>query len=223
MRRRRPFVTLKIAMSLDGRIAAAPRRAHAAHLAPRRTVTRSGLRAEVDAIGVGSETVLVDDPLLTARDVFRERPLTRVVFDCAAAHAAGRAPVHDARRRAGHRRDDRARPCDAQSGSRRGAARARARRSRRRARTTCRARWRALLGRRRHVAAARRRRGAARRGVATRASSIACAATSRRTRSAPAASRGRCPPISAGRSAPRPSACRSAPDVLLEADVHRVD
>ena len=35
----------------------------------------------VDAIAVGSETVLVDNPQLTVRDVFRERPLTRVVFD----------------------------------------------------------------------------------------------------------------------------------------------
>ena len=39
------------------------------------------MRAQVDAIGVGSETVLVDDPLLTAREVYRERPLTRVIFD----------------------------------------------------------------------------------------------------------------------------------------------
>ena len=38
-------------------------------------------RALVDAIAVGSGTVLVDDPLLTARDVYRDRPLTRVVFD----------------------------------------------------------------------------------------------------------------------------------------------
>ena len=38
-------------------------------------------RAEVDAIAIGSETLLVDDPLLTARDVYRERSLTRVVFD----------------------------------------------------------------------------------------------------------------------------------------------
>jgi riboflavin biosynthesis pyrimidine reductase len=35
----------------------------------------------VDAIGVGSETILVDDPLLTVREFFRERPLTRVIFD----------------------------------------------------------------------------------------------------------------------------------------------
>jgi diaminohydroxyphosphoribosylaminopyrimidine deaminase/5-amino-6-(5-phosphoribosylamino)uracil reductase len=35
----------------------------------------------VDAIGVGVNTVIVDDPLLTSRDVYRERPLLRVVFD----------------------------------------------------------------------------------------------------------------------------------------------
>jgi diaminohydroxyphosphoribosylaminopyrimidine deaminase/5-amino-6-(5-phosphoribosylamino)uracil reductase len=39
------------------------------------------LRAEVDAVAVGSETVLVDNPLLTVRDVYRERPLVRVIFD----------------------------------------------------------------------------------------------------------------------------------------------
>jgi diaminohydroxyphosphoribosylaminopyrimidine deaminase/5-amino-6-(5-phosphoribosylamino)uracil reductase len=38
-------------------------------------------RAQVDAIAVGSGTLIVDDPLLTARLVYRERPLTRVVFD----------------------------------------------------------------------------------------------------------------------------------------------
>jgi diaminohydroxyphosphoribosylaminopyrimidine deaminase/5-amino-6-(5-phosphoribosylamino)uracil reductase len=35
----------------------------------------------VDAIGVGSDTVLVDDPALAVREVYRERPLARVVFD----------------------------------------------------------------------------------------------------------------------------------------------
>ena len=39
------------------------------------------VRAQVDAVAVGSDTVLVDDPLLTVREVYRERPLTRVVFD----------------------------------------------------------------------------------------------------------------------------------------------
>jgi diaminohydroxyphosphoribosylaminopyrimidine deaminase/5-amino-6-(5-phosphoribosylamino)uracil reductase len=38
-------------------------------------------RAEVDAIGVGSGTILADDPQLTARGAYRYRPLTRVVFD----------------------------------------------------------------------------------------------------------------------------------------------
>jgi diaminohydroxyphosphoribosylaminopyrimidine deaminase/5-amino-6-(5-phosphoribosylamino)uracil reductase len=77
---RRPFITLKIAMSLDGRIAAAPgARTALTSAAANRHAQR--LRAEVDAIAVGSETVLADDPLLTARDVYRWRPLTRVIFD----------------------------------------------------------------------------------------------------------------------------------------------
>ena len=80
VRRARPFVTLKIAMSLDGRIAAAPgARTAVTSAAANRHAQR--LRAEVDAIAVGSETLLVDDPRLTARDVYRWRPLTRVIFD----------------------------------------------------------------------------------------------------------------------------------------------
>ena len=38
-------------------------------------------RAEVDAVAIGSGTVLSDDPVLTARGAFRHRPLVRVVFD----------------------------------------------------------------------------------------------------------------------------------------------
>jgi diaminohydroxyphosphoribosylaminopyrimidine deaminase / 5-amino-6-(5-phosphoribosylamino)uracil reductase len=58
----------------------APRGADADHRSTAwRLVHR--LRAEVDAIGVGSGTLLCDDPLLTARDVYRARPLVRVVFD----------------------------------------------------------------------------------------------------------------------------------------------
>jgi diaminohydroxyphosphoribosylaminopyrimidine deaminase/5-amino-6-(5-phosphoribosylamino)uracil reductase len=80
VRHGRPFVILKAAMSLDGRIAATPgvRTPITSRLALRHA--QYG-RAQVDAIGVGSETVIVDDPLLTAREVYRERPLTRVIFD----------------------------------------------------------------------------------------------------------------------------------------------
>lgn len=76
----RPFVIVKAAISLDGQIAAGVgcRTPLTSALALRHAQYQ---RACVDAIAVGSETVLVDDPLLTARDVFRERPLVRVVFD----------------------------------------------------------------------------------------------------------------------------------------------
>jgi len=78
--RHRPFVIMKAATSLDNKVAAR---------AGERTQITSGdshrhahaVRAEVDAIAVGSETVLVDDPMLTVREIHRRRPLTRVLFD----------------------------------------------------------------------------------------------------------------------------------------------
>ena len=80
VREQRPFVLLKSAASSDGYIAAGP--------GERTAITSAAAlrhaqftRAWVDAIGVGSETVLVDNPLLTAREIYRERPLVRVVFD----------------------------------------------------------------------------------------------------------------------------------------------
>ena len=79
-RRGRPFVTLKAAVSLDGCIAAAPGRRTG--LSGRRSQDHAhGMRGVVDAIGVGSETVLVDDPWLTARGPARRRPFVRVLFD----------------------------------------------------------------------------------------------------------------------------------------------
>jgi diaminohydroxyphosphoribosylaminopyrimidine deaminase / 5-amino-6-(5-phosphoribosylamino)uracil reductase len=80
MRHGRPWVILKAAASADGRVAAqrGVRTAISSDEATRRV---QRLRAEVDAIGVGSETMLVDDPLLTVRDVVRPRPFTRVIFD----------------------------------------------------------------------------------------------------------------------------------------------
>ena len=80
MRVRGPFVILKAATSLDGRIAEAPgRRTMLTSAAANRHAHR--IRAGIDAIGVGSGTILCDDPDLTPRGAFRERPLVRVVFD----------------------------------------------------------------------------------------------------------------------------------------------
>jgi diaminohydroxyphosphoribosylaminopyrimidine deaminase / 5-amino-6-(5-phosphoribosylamino)uracil reductase len=80
MMRRRPFVIAKIATSLDGRIgrAGGQRVVLTANVAARYVQT---LRASVDAIVVGSGTLLADDPLLTARDVWRDRPLVRMICD----------------------------------------------------------------------------------------------------------------------------------------------
>ena len=80
VRERRPFVILKAATSLDGRLAAAPGvRTRLTSTAAVRHAQYQ--RAQVDAVAIGSGTLLVDDPLLTARLVYRERPLTRVIFD----------------------------------------------------------------------------------------------------------------------------------------------
>ena len=76
----RPMVIAKAATSGDARIAAAPgvRTQLTSAQANRRT---QRLRASVDAIGVGSGTMLADDPILTVRECYRPRPLARVVFD----------------------------------------------------------------------------------------------------------------------------------------------
>lgn len=80
IREGRPFVILKAATSVDGRLAAAL--GSRTQLTSRAAVRHAHLqRAQVDAVAVGSGTLLVDDPLLTSRHVYRERPLTRVVFD----------------------------------------------------------------------------------------------------------------------------------------------
>jgi diaminohydroxyphosphoribosylaminopyrimidine deaminase/5-amino-6-(5-phosphoribosylamino)uracil reductase len=80
-RHARPFIHLKLACSLDGRIAT--RTGDARWItgeAARVRVHR--LRHEYDAILVGAGTVRADNPLLTDRSgLARHRPLTRVVLD----------------------------------------------------------------------------------------------------------------------------------------------
>lgn len=82
--RGRPFVALKLAASLDGRIATAAGEARwISGPAARRQV--HALRAASDAVAVGSATARADDPELTARrgGAVVHRPV-RVVFDSAA-------------------------------------------------------------------------------------------------------------------------------------------
>jgi diaminohydroxyphosphoribosylaminopyrimidine deaminase / 5-amino-6-(5-phosphoribosylamino)uracil reductase len=85
---RRPLVLMKVAMTLDGRIAPPP-----GHHAAREPywitceAARSAvqpLRWQADAVVVGVDTVLADDPHLTDRSgLRRRRPLLRVVLDSA--------------------------------------------------------------------------------------------------------------------------------------------
>ena len=74
---RRPFVILKAAVTLDGRMTV-PGSRWVTGEASRRRVHE--LRAQVDAVAVGMGTVRADDPQLTARDVDVERQPRRLAF-----------------------------------------------------------------------------------------------------------------------------------------------
>lgn len=73
----RPFVTYKVAATLDGRVTA-PGRRWVTGEASRRLVHE--LRAQVDAVAVGMGTVRADRPLLTAREVGAQRQPRRLAF-----------------------------------------------------------------------------------------------------------------------------------------------
>lgn len=76
-----PFVTLKLATSIDGAIVDATRKP-AWITGPESRVAVHQLRAESDAIAIGIGTALADDPALTVREVTPPRVApTRVVFD----------------------------------------------------------------------------------------------------------------------------------------------
>jgi diaminohydroxyphosphoribosylaminopyrimidine deaminase/5-amino-6-(5-phosphoribosylamino)uracil reductase len=74
---RRPFVILKLAVTLDGRVAVPGRRWITGEAARRRV---HELRAQVDAVAVGMGTVVADEPKLTARDVAARRQPRRLAF-----------------------------------------------------------------------------------------------------------------------------------------------
>jgi diaminohydroxyphosphoribosylaminopyrimidine deaminase/5-amino-6-(5-phosphoribosylamino)uracil reductase len=75
--RGRPFVTYKVAMTLDGRVTVPGSRWVSGEESRRRV---HELRARSDAVAVGMGTVRADDPALTARDVGAERQPRRLAF-----------------------------------------------------------------------------------------------------------------------------------------------
>ena len=88
VREGRPLVTLKIAQSLDGRIALASGQSRWITSEDARTFGHF-LRAQHDAILIGIETALADDPLLTVRiPGLEDRSPVRIVLD-----THGRLPV----------------------------------------------------------------------------------------------------------------------------------
>ena len=89
----RPWVTLKLALSIDGAIADSKRgRAWLTNEESRAEVHR--IRANVDAIAVGATTYATDHPALTVRGSIQPRVApVRVVFDPDAKLSAGRTSV----------------------------------------------------------------------------------------------------------------------------------
>ena len=75
-----PFVHLKLAVSLDGKIATRTRDSHWIS-GPESRARAHELRHQYDAILIGAGTAMTDDPLLTDRSGLpRRRPLVRVIL-----------------------------------------------------------------------------------------------------------------------------------------------
>jgi diaminohydroxyphosphoribosylaminopyrimidine deaminase/5-amino-6-(5-phosphoribosylamino)uracil reductase len=83
------YLALKLAQTLDGRIAGAPGQ-RTSITGPEARIETHRLRAGFSGIMVGSNTLLVDDPYLTVREdvPYRAQP-TRIVLD-----THGRTPLH---------------------------------------------------------------------------------------------------------------------------------
>jgi len=79
IQRGRPFVIAKTAVSADGFVGRSDSRVKLT--GPMADTWFHRQRAEIDALAVGSATVITDDPMLTPREVYRARPLIRVLFD----------------------------------------------------------------------------------------------------------------------------------------------
>lgn len=81
IRTRRPLVTLKVGMTLDGRVAS-PKKSEKWITSRESREEVQRMRHAADAVVTGIGTVLKDDPLLTDRTGLpRRRPLVRVVLD----------------------------------------------------------------------------------------------------------------------------------------------
>ncbi|HLG19699.1 MAG TPA: bifunctional diaminohydroxyphosphoribosylaminopyrimidine deaminase/5-amino-6-(5-phosphoribosylamino)uracil reductase RibD [Bdellovibrionota bacterium] len=76
---KRPLVTVKVAVSLDGKIGVAGQRLRLTGRVADHVTMR--LRAEAGAILVGANTVISDDPLLTVRGRYRGRRPVRAIVD----------------------------------------------------------------------------------------------------------------------------------------------
>jgi len=75
----RPFVTLKLALSLDGRIATHTGHSQWITSGPARRMVHA-MRARHDAVMVGAGTVRADDPMLNVRGMGKMRQPVRVVL-----------------------------------------------------------------------------------------------------------------------------------------------
>lgn len=90
----RPLVTVKLAMSLDGRIATRSGDSQWISGEKSRQIVHE-MRNRCDAVMVGVGTVLADDPALTTRDVREGRDALRVIVDTRARTPADAQVIHE--------------------------------------------------------------------------------------------------------------------------------